>query len=385
MRRGHTGQPVIDGGHCCRVFDIPSGCAQGSPLSPLLYVIAAQPLAAKCRHAAAAGQGPRHQPAGWFQAPPCSHQHADDTTLHGETAAAYASPAALAVPPFCAASGGKAQRRQEPRHGLGAHPAMVGVDEETGVTFVDTPPRPHQAPGDPAVGQGSYRVCTSSCSSSACAASHTGYALEQVNLTLLGRCEVARQVLASCLVYHAQFVPVPAHLMRSSSAASRPSRWAWAASQLRRQALRCRPAAAWQTCRHSWAASDMWMCCHTSQPCRQRSRQPAAPAQARMEAVHARQPGQAVPGVGVRMLLQQECPGTDSSSTAAGSAPGTSAYRSVAGTGPTQTPPARADDRAADEPRTGGGEPQVAKRKKKDKKNDYRGCCIQWQVAWVPV
>ena len=34
------------------------------------------------------------------------------------------------------------------------------------------------------------------------------------NLTLLGRCEVARQVLASCLVYHAQFVPIPERLLR---------------------------------------------------------------------------------------------------------------------------------------------------------------------------
>mgnify|MGYP001807816805 CR=1 FL=1 len=34
------------------------------------------------------------------------------------------------------------------------------------------------------------------------------------DLTLLGRCEVARQVLASCLVYHAQFVPVPERIMR---------------------------------------------------------------------------------------------------------------------------------------------------------------------------
>ena len=31
---------------------------------------------------------------------------------------------------------------------------------------------------------------------------------------LLGRCEVARQVLASCLVYHAQFVPVPDRILQ---------------------------------------------------------------------------------------------------------------------------------------------------------------------------
>jgi hypothetical protein len=39
---GTRGQIVFNGGHSSRVFDIPSGCAQGSPLSPLLYVIAAQ-------------------------------------------------------------------------------------------------------------------------------------------------------------------------------------------------------------------------------------------------------------------------------------------------------------------------------------------------------
>ena len=33
------------------------------------------------------------------------------------------------------------------------------------------------------------------------------------DLTLIGRCEVARQVLASCLVYHTQFVPVPARML----------------------------------------------------------------------------------------------------------------------------------------------------------------------------
>ena len=33
-------------------------------------------------------------------------------------------------------------------------------------------------------------------------------------LTLLGRCEVARLVMASCLVYHAQFVPVPEDIMQ---------------------------------------------------------------------------------------------------------------------------------------------------------------------------
>jgi hypothetical protein len=78
---GTQGSIVFNGGHRSRVFDIPSGCAQGSPLSPLLYVIAAQPLAARCRALQAAGRvASIRLPDG--SAAPCIHQHADDTSLH---------------------------------------------------------------------------------------------------------------------------------------------------------------------------------------------------------------------------------------------------------------------------------------------------------------
>jgi len=58
-----------------------SGVQQGSPLSPLLYVLAAQPLASHLRHQTRQGvirsiTMPDGQPA------PVSHQHADDTTIH---------------------------------------------------------------------------------------------------------------------------------------------------------------------------------------------------------------------------------------------------------------------------------------------------------------
>ena len=58
-----------------------SGVQQGSPLSPLLYVLAAQPLASHLRHQTRQGvirsiTMPNGQPA------PVSHQHADDTTIH---------------------------------------------------------------------------------------------------------------------------------------------------------------------------------------------------------------------------------------------------------------------------------------------------------------
>jgi hypothetical protein len=96
---------------------------------------------------------------------------------------------------------------------LGAHPAMVGVDEETGVHFVDTTVTPIRHLG----------ILLSVCGATAFARqlfeqrlrtiTHRVRHWSRLQLTLLGRCEVARQVLASCLVYHAQFVPVPADIM----------------------------------------------------------------------------------------------------------------------------------------------------------------------------
>ena len=58
-----------------------SGVQQGSPLSPLLYVIAAQPLASHLRRQSQLGViRPITMPDG--QPAPISHQHADDTSLH---------------------------------------------------------------------------------------------------------------------------------------------------------------------------------------------------------------------------------------------------------------------------------------------------------------
>ena len=79
-----------------------SGVQQGSPLSPLVYVLAAQPLASHLRHQAQQGViRPITMPDG--QPAPVSHQHADDTTLHvlqpSDAQAALDSSIAL----FCAA------------------------------------------------------------------------------------------------------------------------------------------------------------------------------------------------------------------------------------------------------------------------------------------
>ena len=80
-----------------------SAVQQSSPLSPLLYVLAAQPLASHLRHQAQQGViRPITMPDG--QPAPVSHQHADDTTLHvlqpSDAQAALDSSIAL----FCAAT-----------------------------------------------------------------------------------------------------------------------------------------------------------------------------------------------------------------------------------------------------------------------------------------
>jgi hypothetical protein len=57
LLQGTVGKIMYNRGFLSRAFSIASGCAQGSPLSPLLYVIAAQPLAAKCRQVQQQQQG----------------------------------------------------------------------------------------------------------------------------------------------------------------------------------------------------------------------------------------------------------------------------------------------------------------------------------------
>ena len=212
LLEGTCGQVMFNGGCTSRVFDIPSGCAQGSPLSPLLYVIAAQPLAAMCRTMQAAGEAPGILLPDGSQAPP-SHQHADDTTLHGRTVDSVRTLLRRAVLPFCAASGAKLNADKSQGMVLGAHPAMVGVDEETGVTFVDTTVTPIRHLGILLSENGATAFAQQLFEQRLRSITHRVRHWSKLKLSLLGRCEVARQVLASCLVYHAQFVPVPARLM----------------------------------------------------------------------------------------------------------------------------------------------------------------------------
>ena len=194
-----------------RDFDVSSGVAQGSPLSPALYVIAAQPLASRLRQLQRDGtitgiMLPAHSPA------PPSAQHADDTTIHVKSLSDLSLAWQHAVVPFCAASGSRANASKTKAMLLGAAAAGHSdgfKDAATGVEVVgkDEPVR-HLgimlAPGP--VGE------------HARAAKFTAIAhavLRRVShwsaygLSHDGRAHLAQQCMASMLVYHATFTRPP--------------------------------------------------------------------------------------------------------------------------------------------------------------------------------
>ena len=116
-------------------FSIDSGLAQGSPLSPLLYVAAAQPLAAHLR--ARAHQGvfrtlsfPDGKPA------PPSHQHADDISLNLHTRQDVAEVMNDSIALFCEATGSLVNPTKSKALELGTTEPYEGIDPPTGIPFL---------------------------------------------------------------------------------------------------------------------------------------------------------------------------------------------------------------------------------------------------------
>jgi hypothetical protein len=190
-----------------RQFDVVSGVAQGSPLSPLLYVIAAQPLASRLRQlqrVAAFGGVPL--PDGSL-APPC-HQHADDTTLHVRSLDDLTAAWRDALTPFCAASGSRANASKTRIMLLGsAARSLVGEAVHAGTRAVVV--AREQAVrhlgvmlGPGAVGEAARRARFQDVA---------GLVRRRIvrwsaySLGHEGRTHVAQQCLASTFVYHATF------------------------------------------------------------------------------------------------------------------------------------------------------------------------------------
>jgi len=215
LLQGTEGRIMYNRGFKSRQFTIESGCAQGSPLSPLLYVIAAQPLAAKCRQVQRDQQGFSSivMPDG-ATAPVC-HQHADDTTLHAASPPSLQQLITLAVRPYCRASGGQLNVDKSRGLVMGSHAAINGVEPLTGILFPDTSLDP-------------IRHLGILLSSAGAAQQHVDQLFRErlrtitwrirhwsrYDLTVIGRCEVAKQILASCLAYHVQFVAPSDNLLQ---------------------------------------------------------------------------------------------------------------------------------------------------------------------------
>jgi exonuclease III len=201
---------VMHAGTSCRVlyngwrtdaFPVKRGMFQGSPLSPPLYNISAQPMAAALRRAQESGALAAIALPDGTKGPP-SLQHADDTTLHAPTVQDL-KVALDVVETFCRASNGRLNKGKTKGMVFGSHPPISGVCPTTGITFV---------------GRGeAVRHLGIPLSTNAPLARKTMFNQGLGNviaakrhwvgagLSYLGRVYIAKQIMANSMVYQASF------------------------------------------------------------------------------------------------------------------------------------------------------------------------------------
>ena len=198
---------VLFNGWTSSPFPIRSGVAQGSPLSPLLYNAAVQPLASLMRKLQCAGTVPPILLPDGSPAPP-THQHADDTTIHTSSVAGARAALDQGISVFCAATCARLNIAKTKGIVLGSHPPLHGVDPSTNVTFVspDTPVK-HLGlllTADPATfAAAADSMYAKRISTMRATATHWSHH----SLTFPGRVAVAKQVLAAQFTYHLSYIP----------------------------------------------------------------------------------------------------------------------------------------------------------------------------------
>jgi hypothetical protein len=200
-----TKASVLLNGWRTDVFGVSAGIGQGSPLSPLLYTIAAHPLA--CLLAQEQRKGVLCAlPSPGTQIPPPCHFHADDTTLHNRDIPSTVKALAI-VEQFCLASNSQLNRAKS--HGLlfGPGPVWSGLDGATGITF-SSPTSPIRHLGI-LLGH-NPSLCAKQMYEVLAGRMQRGLGRWSARqLSFLGRVYVAKQCLASMLYFHASFVPPP--------------------------------------------------------------------------------------------------------------------------------------------------------------------------------
>ena len=206
---------VLYHGYLCPRFAVLSGVAQGSPLSPLLYLVAAQPLAARLRQLQEAGLLDAVLLPDGSMAPP-SHQHADDTTVHTKTPEGAAVALQLAVVPFGRASGARVNVAKSLGMLLGVVDSVELREQAQAVVGV-----PFVAPGGHTRHLGVLLSArdVEGAAKAMFAKRRAGVFLRVRNwarfdLSYLGRVHVAKQVLANTFCYHATFVAPPPDVLQ---------------------------------------------------------------------------------------------------------------------------------------------------------------------------
>ena len=196
---------VVVNGMLSDPFPVRNGLPQGSTLSPALWIIQLQPLTSYLHHKVASGA--LHTPLlpGGRPAPPVAH-HADDTNLVVRDPAVDGPVVMAALDTFSRASNARINAGKSKAVGLGRLAGRVGVCQHTGMEFLPHIPR-HL--GIPLAGnyretvEGVYKARENSMR-------FRGRAWQALNLSLLGRVHIAKQVLAAALAYHFTFLsPTP--------------------------------------------------------------------------------------------------------------------------------------------------------------------------------